>query len=135
MKPFLICLLLTLSACSSFHGYDVALEAGADITIGTDAGETDSGTSDADAGCTVMHMAGDAGWTDCVPLGTHTQDQAMKACVAWASFYGYTCGIGTPCPAQGALVYAQTGSPRAWALTGVVYQQSGGTCYADGSWQ
>ena len=40
------------------------------------------------AGLDTFDYPGDAGgadWTDCVPLGTYNQEQAMKACVAWAT--------------------------------------------------
>jgi hypothetical protein len=40
-----------------------------------------------DGGPAVTHSAGIAGvtWQDCVPLGTHTGPQALKACTAWCA--------------------------------------------------
>lgn len=47
-------------------------------------------------------------WSDCVPLGTFTQDQAEKACEAWCAVNGAChCELGTFCGDSNQRVYTQ----------------------------
>ncbi len=60
------------------------------------------GAVEADAGCALVTHDNGAGqtWQDCVPLGTYNQEQAMKACEAWAvavGGVGCTAITGTRC--------------------------------------
>lgn len=152
MKRLLLC--LTLASCAPFGGTDasapeptdapiVGSEAGIETdSSAPDGGATDSGSDSSiqDAGCaTVTHSAGgDAGWVDCTPVGTRTQEQAMAACKAWsAGQYGCTVMPGTCASQLSQVVRTATAAPRAWAWpSGAITQDDGtGVCHPDGTWQ
>ena len=159
MKPILAILMcLTLVACSSFAGTDQPAEDGGFAETGTtpktptthiDASDTadaetdsDASAPDADADTCALYThstTGDAGWTDCTPVGTHTQDEALAACKAWSAVHGdFGCTM-TPgvCTSQlSQIVRTGSAAPRGWSLNGTVSQDDGtGNCYADGTWQ
>lgn len=72
-------------------------DAGEDVGT-VDAGGPDSGGDVADepdaddSGCPLVTHSDGLGqsWTDCTPLGTYSQDEALAACNAWASSLGLT---------------------------------------------
>ena len=156
MKRFFVILMVTTS-CSSFHGSDLPPDGGM-----TDAGPVDGGgsvdsasgsvTNDAgpdmcDGGPSYTHTAGgdvygsDAGvaeWTDCVPLRTFSQDQAMKACEAWVRLYpsGGQCRIDENLTAPGCNTdHVQTmAGPFGWLWAGGKFQMDANGCHPDGDW-
>lgn len=157
MGRVILILSCALAACSSFHGVDLPTPDGGSSLVDAradtdadmdadDAGDPQDGSQDSqdgsqdtqDAGCALYtHSAGDdAGWTDCNPLGTFTQAQALAACKAWsAGAFGCTVTPGI-CATQTQGARTSTAAPRGWSLTGTVSQDDGtGVCHPDGTWQ
>lgn len=116
------------------------------------AGGAGGSSAPCDGGPEVTHSNGvGQAWTDCVPLGTYDQSQAMKACEAWCSARGCAgtgCVEGPECGEYMAL--GRTAGPSAvmlgWAwgwspatfgggTTVNVPLTSGGSCSALGMWR
>ncbi len=121
---------------------DGSLNSGGDGALGSDAAASVVDAGACEGGTLYSHSAGpgDAGWTDCTPLGTHTPDEAMKACQAYTGGVFGTCNVKALCasgscpPGCSSQVTAYYGL-RGWKLDGTITQYDGSTmCYADGVW-
>jgi hypothetical protein len=85
---------------------------------------------------------GEATWTDCVPVGTHNQTQAGKACAAYngtgsCAGYGQICPTGSTCPSgcdseYGTFAYTSEGM-RWWFLSGAITKYNV-SCSPVGNW-
>lgn len=97
-----------------------------------------------DAGCALVTHNDGTGqtWEDCTPLGTYSQEQAMKACEAWRAVNGGgACQIGTSAPCGDSLErvhVSANGFYMGWvwqgANAGDVAKSSSGGCTVIGTW-
>jgi hypothetical protein len=151
-KYFFLFYLLILAACSPYSGEppdpensstDAGPDSGSDIVSNVVSGNKNT----CDGGPIYTHTAGgdnygpDAGvayWADCVPVGTHNQAQAMKACAAWLALYpaGGSCRIDETLTAPGcntSLTQTIAGD-IGWMWDGGKFQMDQDGCHPDGNW-